>query len=105
LYAVRHRNQCLPCGGEGRWHECRGAAKGGRSIAANPEAGDIMPGCGGARKLRVAQPGGGKSGGYRVITYYADIDVPTFLLTLFGKNEKASLTKGKLNALPFSPKR
>ena len=25
-------------------------------IAANPEAGDIMPGCGGARKLRVARP-------------------------------------------------
>ena len=37
-------------------------------IAANPEVGEIMPGCGGARKLRVARPGGGKSGGYRVIT-------------------------------------
>lgn len=32
-------------------------------IAANPEAGAIMPGCGGARKLRVARPGKGKSGG------------------------------------------
>ncbi len=68
-------------------------------IAANPEAGEIMPGCGGARKLRVARPGGGKSGGYRVITYYAGIDVPTFLLTVFGKNEKANLTKGERNAL------
>ena len=37
-------------------------------IAADPEAGDIMPGCGGARKLRVRKPGTGKSGGYRVIT-------------------------------------
>jgi hypothetical protein len=39
-------------------------------IAQNPKAGEIMPGCGGARKLRVAKPGGGKSGGYRVITYF-----------------------------------
>jgi hypothetical protein len=68
-------------------------------IAANPEAGEIMPGCGGVRKLRVARPGRGKSGGYRVITYYAGIDVPTFLLTVFGKNEKANLTKGERNAL------
>jgi hypothetical protein len=58
-------------------------------IAANPEAGEIMPGA----------PGRGKSGGYRVITYYAGIDVPTFLLTAFGKNEKANLTKGERNAL------
>ncbi|WP_244650374.1 type II toxin-antitoxin system RelE/ParE family toxin [Sphingomonas sp. CFBP 13706] len=63
-------------------------------IAANPEAGEIMPGCGGARKLRVARPGGGKSGGYRVITYYAGIDVPTFLLTVFGKKRKGQPHQG-----------
>lgn len=37
-------------------------------VASAPDAGAVMPGCGGARKLRVAKPGGGKSGGYRVIT-------------------------------------
>ncbi len=68
-------------------------------IAANPEAGEIIPGCGGARKLRVARPGGDKSGGYRIITCYAGIDVPTFLLTVFGKTEKADLTKGERNAI------
>ncbi|MET0375203.1 MAG: type II toxin-antitoxin system RelE/ParE family toxin [Rhizorhabdus sp.] len=68
-------------------------------IAANPVAGEIMPGCGGARKLRVARPGGGKSDGYRVITYYAGTDMPSFLLTVFGKNEKANLTKVERNAL------
>ncbi|WP_235513678.1 type II toxin-antitoxin system RelE/ParE family toxin [Sphingomonas sp. Leaf11] len=68
-------------------------------IAANPEAGEIMPGCGGARKLRVARPGGGKSGGYRIITYWAGPAVPTFLLTVFGKNEKINLTKSERNAL------
>lgn len=68
-------------------------------IAANPEAGEIIQGCGGARKLRVAKPGKGKSGGYRVITYFAGGRFPAFLLTVFGKNEKANLTKAERNAL------
>lgn len=69
------------------------------TVASHPEIGEIMPGCGGARKLRVKKPGTGKSGGYRVITYYAGADLPAFLLTVFGKNEKASLDKGERNAL------
>lgn len=69
------------------------------TIAANPEVGTIMPGCGGARKLRVAKPGRGKSGGYRVITYFAGTEKPVFLLTVFGKGEKDSLTMGERNAL------
>ena len=68
-------------------------------VAANPEAGAIMPGCGGARKLRVARPGRGKSGGYRVITYFAGANVPVFLLTVFGKGEKDNLTKAERNGL------
>lgn len=68
-------------------------------IAANPEAGEIMPGCGGARKLRVAKPGRGKSGGYRVITYYAGNVFPVILLTVFGKNEKSNLSAAERNAL------
>jgi len=75
------------------------------TIAANPEAGEIMPGCGGARKLRVAKPGRGKSGGYRVITYYAGTDYPVFLLTVFGKNEKASLSPAERDALAALTKR
>lgn len=51
-------------------------------LAANPKLGDIMPGTGGARKVRVAGRGKGKSGGYRVITYYAGEDVPILLLAL-----------------------
>lgn len=38
-------------------------------LAANPDAGDIMAGTGGARKVRFAGRGKGKSGGYRVITF------------------------------------
>jgi hypothetical protein len=68
-------------------------------IAADPTAGDLMEGTGGARKLRVAGRGKGKSGGYRVITYYAADDVPVFLLDIFGKGEKANLTKAERNTL------
>lgn len=74
-------------------------------IAENPTAGDIMPGCGGARKLRVAKPGKGKSGGYRVITYYGGETVPVFLITVFGKNEKVNLSKKERNALADLTKR
>lgn len=68
-------------------------------VAANPEAGAIMPGCGGARKLRIAKPGAGKSGGYRVITYFGGDAVPVFLITVFAKGEKANLTKSEQNGL------
>ena len=68
-------------------------------VAANPQAGVVMPGCGGARKLRVAKPGAGKSGGYRVISYFGGEDMPVFLLTVFGKNEKATLSGAERNAL------
>lgn len=68
-------------------------------VAADPEAGVIMPGCGGARKLRVRKRGTGKSGGYRVITYFAGQDVPVFLLTVFGKGEKDSLKQAERNLL------
>jgi hypothetical protein len=68
-------------------------------IAANPEAGVIMPGCGGARKLRVRKRGTGKSGGYRVVTYFAGESLPVFLLTVFGKGEKDNLSKAERNVL------
>jgi hypothetical protein len=47
-------------------------------IAADPQAGDLISGTGGARKIRIAGKGKGKSGGYRIITYYAAEDVPVF---------------------------
>ena len=75
------------------------------TLAANPGAGEAMPGCGGARKLRVAKPGAGKSGGYRVVSYCGGEGVPVFLLTVFGKNEKTSLTGAERNALAALTKR
>lgn len=60
-------------------------------VSANPDAGDVIEGTGGARKVRFAGKGKGKSGGYRVITFYAGVDVPVFLLNVFAKNEKTDL--------------
>jgi hypothetical protein len=68
-------------------------------LAAHPMAGEPIPGTGGARKLRWAIGSRGKSGGTRVITFYSGTSVPVFLLSVFGKNEKADLTPGERNEL------
>jgi mRNA-degrading endonuclease RelE of RelBE toxin-antitoxin system len=68
-------------------------------LAENPEAGDIMPGTGGGRKLRWRGSGRGKRGGVRVIYYFHDESVPLFLLSVFAKNEKATLTAAERNEM------
>jgi hypothetical protein len=68
-------------------------------IANDPMAGELMPGTGGARKLRIAKEGKGKRGGYRVVTYFAADDVPVFLLAIFDKGEKIDLTQAEKNEL------
>ena len=68
-------------------------------IAAHPDAGNIVEGTGGARKLRFAGKGKGKSGGYRVITFYSGADIPVFLLNVFAKNEKTDLTPKERNSM------
>jgi hypothetical protein len=68
-------------------------------IAANPEAGEIIPQTGGVRKVRWALPGKGKSGGARVIYYYHDERVPIFLLTAYAKNQKENLTAAERNEM------
>jgi hypothetical protein len=68
-------------------------------LATVPMAGDVMEGTGGARKLRWARPGAGKSGGLRVITFYGGPTLPVFVLTVFAKNEKANITKAERNEL------
>jgi hypothetical protein len=68
-------------------------------LAAEPTAGDLIQGSGGARKVRFAGRGKGKSGGYRVITFYAGRTMPVFLLALYGKGERATLSKAERNGL------
>jgi hypothetical protein len=40
------------------------------ALAAEPLAGDLIAGTGGARKVRSARTGSGKSGGYRTVHYF-----------------------------------
>lgn len=68
-------------------------------LAARPDAGDAIQGTGGCRKFRFAGKGKGKSGGFRVVTFFSGNDAPVFLLTTFAKNERADLSKAERNAL------
>ncbi len=70
-------------------------------IAADPMAGNEITGTGGARKGRFARPGGEKSGGYRVITFYSGAEIPVFLLSTFAKNEKTDVAPTERNTLDF----
>ena len=61
-----------------------------QSFPANdPEAGDVMPGTGGFRKLRWAdrRRGKGKRGGLRAIYYYLSADAQIWLITLHDKGK------------------
>jgi hypothetical protein len=67
----------------------------------HPEAGDVMSGTGGFRKMRWADPerGKGRRGGLRIIYYYFPADQQIWLVTLYSKNEAADLTAAEKKAL------
>lgn len=52
-----------------------------------PEAGKVVPGSGGVRKVRWAISGKGKSGGARIIYYFKRQDDEIWLLTIYAKSE------------------
>ncbi len=61
-------------------------------LSENPQSGVLVQNTGGIRKLRWAKSGGGKSGGVRVIYYFHSNMMPLYLLTVFGKSEKANIS-------------
>jgi len=64
-------------------------------VADEPTCGDLMPGTGGLRKVRIGRGGKGKRGGARVVYYFHGNEVPIFLVAVYAKNEKADLTAGE----------
>src|SRR5580698_8884119 len=68
-------------------------------IAANPEAGEVIPETGGVRKVRWALAGKGKRGGARAIHYHHSERLPVFLLAAYAKNEKANLSRAERSAM------
>ena len=57
-----------------------------------PDAGDVIRGSGGVRKLRFGLPGHGKRGGLRVIYYWMSKDEQTLFLTAYRKTEAGDLS-------------
>lgn len=65
----------------------------------NPDAGDLVRGGAGMRKVRWALPGGGKSGGIRVLYYWRVSAEQIYLLFLFAKGERSDLTSEQVREL------
>lgn len=55
-------------------------------LVQNPEAGDVVPGSGGLRKLRWRGKGRGKRGGFRVIYYARTAQGQIWMLTIYPKS-------------------
>ena len=67
-------------------------------IASNPSAGEVVPNSGAVRKVRWAKAASGKSGGVRVIYFNTAFKV-TWLLTLYGKNERETIPAHELRKI------
>jgi len=67
----------------------------------NPEAGDVIEGTGGLRKLRFgdAARGKGKRGGLRIIYYWWTGGLQFWLFTIYGKDEVTDLSPHQRKAL------
>ena len=57
-----------------------------------PDAGDLVRGSGGVRKVRWAPDGRGKSGGVRVIYYWKKPNHEIWLLTIYSKSERSTIS-------------
>jgi len=68
-------------------------------VARNPEAGDIIPGTGGVRKMRWGRSGSGKRGGARVIYFYHDMEHPLYLLLAYAKAQASDMSADEKKAV------
>jgi hypothetical protein len=70
-------------------------------LLSNPERGRVVPGLGGIRKARAADPkrGKGKRGGLRYLYLYLQVRQHVHLFFLFGKNEGEDVTERERQAL------
>lgn len=68
-------------------------------LIAHPEAGKIIPGSGGIRKLRWGGSGRGKRGGNRIIYYWFSTKEIILMLFIYSKTEQDDLTPEQLRTL------
>ena len=69
------------------------------ALVQRPNAGAVMAGSGGLRKLRWATKGKGKRGGSRVIYYWAVTQDQLLMLFIYRKSEQEDLTREQLKTL------
>ena len=69
------------------------------TLVINPEAGAVIPGSKGLRKLRWAIPGKGKRGGLRIIYYWYIRDEKIYMLFPYKKSEQGDLTNEQIKIL------
>lgn len=65
----------------------------------NYSLGDVIPGGSGLRKIRWRSKGKGKSGGVRIIYYFAPAKGYIYLMAIYGKNQQTDLDKDQLKRL------
>ncbi len=69
------------------------------ALLLRPEAGSIIPGSGGLRKVRWGSAGKGKRGGLRVIYYWNKAEECIYMLFVYSKSRQEDLTKEQLRTL------
>ena len=69
------------------------------SLIEKPDLGKVIPGSGGLRKIRVAQKGQGKRGGYRLIYYWVTEKHQILMLFMYPKNKMEDISSEQLNKL------
>ena len=69
------------------------------ALVLRPEAGPIIRGSGGLRKVRWAASGSGKSGGYRFIYYWDKSKDRIYMIFVYAKRAQSDLTPDQLKIL------
>jgi mRNA-degrading endonuclease RelE of RelBE toxin-antitoxin system len=64
-----------------------------------PDAGDIVRGSGGVRKVRWAPSGRGKSGGVYAIYYWEKSEHEIWMLTMYSKSERGTISSNVLKQI------
>jgi mRNA-degrading endonuclease RelE of RelBE toxin-antitoxin system len=70
-----------------------------KSVMERPDSGAVIKQSGGLRKVRWASGSQGKSGGVRVIYYWAKAKDQIYLLVIYSKSEKDNLSKEALKKI------
>jgi mRNA-degrading endonuclease RelE of RelBE toxin-antitoxin system len=69
------------------------------ALVLRPEAGKIIPGSGGLRKIRWKSSGSGKRGGLRLIYFWDVQEDRIYMLLIYKKSKQEDLTPSQLKIL------